>query len=72
MKRFLVAVVLAGLAVFVGAQNAVPADTFTVRQTLILTALDNERIQIDTASQTWNSDLRGLASAQGRCERSPA
>ena len=49
--------------------DGVPVYTFAVRETVILTALDNERIQIDTASQTWTSDFRGLATAQGRCER---
>ena len=49
--------------------DGVPVYTFSVRETVILTALDNERIQIDTASQTWASDFRGLATAQGRCER---
>jgi hypothetical protein len=49
--------------------DGVPVYTFSIRGTMILTALDNERIQIDTASQTWTSDFRGLATAQGRCER---
>ena len=49
--------------------DGVPVYTFAVRGTVILTALDNERIQIDTAAQTWTSDFRGLASANGRCER---
>ncbi|MCB4362880.1 hypothetical protein KIH07_04000 [Hydrogenophaga taeniospiralis] len=49
--------------------DGIPVYTFTVQGTLILTALDNERIQIDTATQTWTSDFRGLATAQGRCER---
>ena len=31
--------------------------------------MDIERIQIDTAAQTWHSDFRGLAQSQGRCER---
>jgi hypothetical protein len=44
--------------------------TFAIRDTVILTSQDNERIQIDTAAQTWTSDFRGLATAQGRCERS--
>lgn len=52
--------------------DGVPVYTFSIRGTLILTALDNERIQIDTASQTWTSDFRGLATAQGRCERAEA
>jgi hypothetical protein len=43
--------------------------SFSIQDTLILTSLDNERIQIDVASQTWRSDFRGLATAQGRCER---
>lgn len=47
----------------------VPVYTFAIRETVIFTALDNERIQIDTAAQTWASDFRGQASAQGRCER---
>lgn len=49
--------------------DGVPVYSFNVRDTLILTALDNERIQIDTATQSWTSDFRGLASSQGRCER---
>ena len=43
---------------------------FAIRDTVILTSPDNERIQIDTAAETWASDFRGLATAQGRCERS--
>lgn len=43
--------------------------SFGIQGTLILTSQDNERIQIDMASQTWSSDFRGLATAQGRCER---
>jgi hypothetical protein len=49
--------------------DGVPVHTFTIAGTVILTALDNERIQIDTAGLTWSSDFRGLATAQGRCER---
>lgn len=45
------------------------AYSFAVQDTLILTALDNERIQVDVATQRWSSDFRGLAKAQGRCER---
>ncbi len=44
--------------------------SFAVLDTRIFTSQDNERIQIDVASQTWSSDFRGLATAQGRCERS--
>ena len=50
--------------------DGVPVYTFSVQDTVILTAVDNERIQIDTATQTWTSDFRGQATAQGRCERS--
>lgn len=50
--------------------DGVPVYTFTVQETVILTAIDNERIQIDTAAQTWTSDFRGQATSQGRCERS--
>lgn len=46
-----------------------PVYSFAIQDTLILTALDNERIRIDVAAQRWSSDLRGLATAQGRCER---
>jgi hypothetical protein len=46
-----------------------PVYSFAIQDTLILTALDNERIQIDVASQTWSSDFRSLATARGRCER---
>ena len=50
--------------------DGVPVYTFAIQDTVILTAIDNERIQIDTAAQTWSSDFRGQATAQGRCERS--
>lgn len=43
--------------------------SFSVQGTTVLTALDNERIRIDTAALTWSSDFRGQATAQGRCER---
>ena len=49
--------------------DGVPVYTFAVRGTTILTALDNERIQIDVAALSWRSDFRGLASSEGRCER---
>ncbi len=49
--------------------DGVPVYTFAVRGTVIFTALDNERIRIDTAAQTWTSDFRGQATGQGRCER---
>jgi len=46
-----------------------PVYSFAIQDTLILTALDNERIQVDVAAQRWSSDFRGFATAQGRCER---
>ena len=36
--------------------------------TVLITALDNERIELDLASMSWASDFRGLATGQGRCE----
>lgn len=51
--------------------DGVPVYAFTVQDTTILTALDNERVRFDTRAQTWQSDFRGLASGQGRCERLP-
>lgn len=48
--------------------DGVAVYTFAIAGTLILTSQDNERIRIDTAAQTWSSDFRGLATAEGRCE----
>ncbi len=49
--------------------DGVAVHTFAIAGTLILTSLDNERIRIDAAAQTWSSDFRGLAMAEGRCAR---
>ena len=49
--------------------DGVPVYTFSIEGTTLLTAVDAERIQFDTAAQTWSSDLRGIVSSQGRCER---
>jgi hypothetical protein len=49
--------------------DGVAVHRFSVVGNVILTSLDSERIQIDTAAPSWRSDLRGLSSAQGRCER---
>jgi hypothetical protein len=49
--------------------DGVPVYSFTALGTVLLTALDNERIRIDTAAQAWQSDFRGQAQSQGRCER---
>lgn len=48
--------------------DGVPVYTFSVYGQWILTSQDNERVQIDVGSRTWQSDFRGLASGQGRCE----
>ena len=34
----------------------------------LVTGLDNERIQLDLVGRQWQSDFRGLATGQGRCE----
>jgi hypothetical protein len=49
--------------------DGVPVYSFSIEGTVVLTSMDNERIQIDVAAQSWQSDFRGLASSQGRCER---
>ncbi len=49
--------------------DGAPVHRFAVNGTTLRTALDNERIVFDTARLAWQSDLRGVASAQGRCER---
>ena len=49
--------------------DGLPVYSFNVQGTMVLTALDNERIRIDTAAMTWSSDFRGQASSNGRCER---
>ena len=51
--------------------DGVSVYSFSVAGTTILTAVDNERIQIDAAAQSWHSDFRGLAQSQGHCERIP-
>jgi hypothetical protein len=30
--------------------------------------MDNERIQINTGTLAWTSDVRGLATSEGRCD----
>ncbi len=49
--------------------DGVPVHSFAIEGTVIRTALDNERSVLDTTSGQWQSDFRGLAQAQGRCER---
>jgi hypothetical protein len=43
--------------------------TFAAEGTLLLTAMDNERIAFDVATGQWDSDFRGRARGSGRCER---
>ena len=49
--------------------DGIPVYTFNIQGTTVLTAVDGERIQFDPVAQTWASDLRGIVSSQGRCER---
>jgi hypothetical protein len=42
--------------------------SFAVDDTVIMTSLDNERIQIDFSERTWRSDFRGMATGQGLCD----
>ena len=49
--------------------DGVAVYAFNIQGTTLLTSVDSERIQFDTAAQTWTSDLRGIVSSQGRCQR---
>ena len=49
--------------------DGVAVYAFNIQGTTLLTSIDAERIQFDTAAETWASDLRGIVSSQGRCER---
>ncbi len=49
--------------------DGVAVYTFSVNGTVVLTAVDGERIQIDIEALSWTSDLRGLASGRGGCAR---
>ncbi len=49
--------------------DGLPVHAFDIVGTTIYTSLDNERMQIDTARQMWDSDFRGAATSHGRCER---
>jgi hypothetical protein len=48
--------------------DGVKVYSFHVQGTWIFTALDNERIQINTATLVRTSDFRGLATSEGRCD----
>lgn len=45
--------------------------SFGLQDKVVMTALDNERIQIDLARPGWVSDFRGVASGLGWCELLP-
>lgn len=49
--------------------DGVAVYAFNIQDTTLLTSVDAERIQFETAAQTWTSNLRGIVSSQGRCER---
>ena len=49
--------------------DGVAVYTFNIKGTVILTAVDGERIQIDMEALTWSSDLRGIVSGRGSCTR---
>ena len=49
--------------------DGVAAYSFNLQGGRILTAIDGERIQFDVIEQAWTSDLRGMVSSQGRCEK---
>jgi len=48
--------------------DGVQPHAFALNGALLITAIDNERIQIDVAQGQWQSDFRGHAWGQGRCE----
>lgn len=47
--------------------DGLPVYAFASDGPVILTAIDNERIQIHTQALLWTSDFRGVASSQGAC-----
>ena len=49
--------------------DGVPVYAFNIQGSTILTSIDSERVQFDSSAQTWASDLRGIVSSQGSCER---
>lgn len=51
--------------------DGVAVYTFALSGPVVLTSLDNERIQIDLSQPAWTSDFRGLASGRGLCTLLP-
>lgn len=48
--------------------DGVQPHAFALNGARLVTAIDNERIEIDVAQRQWQSDFRGHASGQGRCD----
>lgn len=51
--------------------DGVAVYTFALSGPVVLTSMDNERIQLDLSQPAWRSDFRGLASGQGLCALLP-
>ena len=51
--------------------DGVAVYSFGLQDKVVMTALDNERIQIDLSRPGWVSDFRGMASGLGWCELLP-
>ena len=49
--------------------DGVTAYSFQLQDARILTAIDGEQIQFNVLDQTWISNLRGMVTSQGRCEK---
>ena len=47
--------------------DGLPVYAFSLAGPVVMTAIDNERIQIHTQALLWTSDFRGVASSQGTC-----
>lgn len=51
--------------------DGVAVYSFALSGPVVLTSLDNERIQLDVSQPAWTSDFRGLASGRGVCALVP-
>lgn len=47
--------------------DGVAVYTFALSGAVVMTSLDNERIQLDLSQPAWTSDFRGWASGRGLC-----
>lgn len=52
--------------------DGLPVYAFSMVGPVVMTAIDNERIQIHTQALLWTSDFRGMASSQGACLKAVA